>query len=348
MPKHSVAAIDLFCGVGGLTRGLIKAGIPVLAGFDIEENCRYAFETNNRSTFIREDIRELAANRLLKIFGKKHYRVLVGCAPCTPFSRHTLKLGQRRRGAKWFLLNSFTNLIEEVKPDVVSMENVPELQKSQVFDKFLKSLRRLGYDVSSSVVFCPDYGIPQNRKRLVVLASRHGEINLLPKTHSPDHYRTVRDQIGMLPVIRDGETHPSDRLHRARLLADVNKRRIRQSKPGGSWLDWDESLLLECHKKATGKTYPSVYGRMHWDEPSPTITTHFTTLGTGRFGHPSQHRALSIREGAMLQTFPKAYKFAAPTEPTNFRALGIQIGNAVPVRLGTIIGRSILKHLDLR
>ena len=135
-------------------------------------------------------------------------------------------------------------------------------------------------------------------------------------------------------------------MHQAASLSPLNLKRIKQSKPGGTWLDWDKKLRCLCHRKKSGKSYGGVYGRMEWNKPGPTITTQFYVYGTGRFGHPEQDRALTLREGALLQTFPKKYKFIAPDRVYSLKKLGIHIGNAVPVRLGVIIGRSIKKHIQ--
>ena len=230
-------------------------------------------------------------------------------------------------------------------PEIIAMENVPELSKTKVFADFVADLKKCGYHIAYQTVFCPDYGIPQNRKRLVLLASTLGEIELLPPTHTPDNYVTVRDAIGNLPPLIAGSTDPTDIMHSATALSEKKLRRIRQSVPGGTWRDWDKELQLKCHKKSSGKTYPSVYGRMSWEFPSPTITTQFYGYGNGRFGHPEQDRALSLREGAILQSFPPDYKFIKSTSILNKHQLGIQIGNAVPVRLGEIIGKSVIEHI---
>lgn len=329
-----------------MTHGLIKAGIPVYAGVDIEEQCKYAYVKNNRTLFIKRDVKDIPGSTLKKLYPEGTIKVLVGCAPCQPFSCYTQKNENRKKDVRWNLLYSFMRLIKEVMPDIVSMENVPQIVKHKVFTDFIKDLELLGYNVSWEIVHCPDYGIPQARKRLVLLASKFGKIDLIPKTHKPSHYRTVRSIIEKLEPIGDGGVSHKDSLHRSASLSPINKKRIRQSKPGGSWKDWDEELRSPCHNKESGQTYTTVYGRMSWDEPAPTITTQFFTYGTGRFGHPEQDRAISIREGALLQTFPKSYEFLNPKEPFTNQELGIHIGNAVPVRLGFVIGKSIKKHIE--
>ena len=341
------AVVDLFCGVGGLTHGLQLSGLNVVAGIDIEESCRYAYEHNNNARFINADITHLTGEELEALYPVAATKILVGCAPCQPFSKYTQRY--RKDGqtdAKWRLLYSFSRLVGEVTPSVIAMENVPELHKEKVFQDFVQSLVRQGYHVDWQIVYCPDYSVPQHRKRLVLLASILGEIHLIPPILDPEHYITVRDAIGNLPVLGDGEVDPNDVIHQASRLSDLNRRRIRQSVPGGTWRDWDVELQLSCHQKNTGRTYPAVYGRMSWDAPSPTITTQFYGIGNGRFGHPEQNRALTIREGAMLQSFPADYQFVAPGDKVVKRSLGIHIGNAVPVNLGRAIGESIIDHME--
>lgn len=345
-----VTAVDLFCGAGGLTRGLLDAGISVVAGIDFDINCKYAYEHNNGAKFVNARIEEVSGASISSYYPDGTTKILVGCAPCQPFSSHTnkYKKGQTApRDERWFLLNHFSRLIRETNPDIVSMENVPQLSKQTIFTEFVETLKSLNYKVSWSVVYCPDYGIPQKRNRLVLLASKLGDITLIPATHTSDNYLTVRSAIGNTPAIAAGEAHKTDPLHRSSRLNALNLRRIKSSVPGGTWRDWAPELRCSCHKKDSGSTYASVYARMEWDQPSPTITTEFYNYGTGRFGHPVQDRALSLREGALLQTFPPTYEFL-PTSEYSFKQVGKMIGNAVPVRLGEVIGKSILAHLDER
>lgn len=341
------SVVDLFCGVGGLTKGLELSNLNVVAGIDIDESCRFAYETNNNSRFVAGDVSELATQEIEELFPEGDVRILVGCAPCQPFSKYTQRYRKEgRKDDKWKLLYSFTDIINSTNPTVISMENVPELSKEEVFCDFLNNLKEKGYYCSWEIVYCPDYGVPQKRKRLVLLASNLGNIKLIPPTYTPDNYKTVRDAIFNLPVLRDGDSDPNDTIHCATKMSDINLERIRQSVPGGTWKNWEERLKLKCHKKESGKGYGAVYGRMEWDEPSPTITTQFYGYGNGRFGHPTQDRALSYREGALLQSFPPDYVFVDEQIPFNKRELGVHIGNAVPVELGRAIGISIQKHLE--
>jgi DNA (cytosine-5)-methyltransferase 1 len=339
---EKIACIDLFCGVGGLTHGLIKGGIEVVAGIDLDPKCKFPYEHNNSTTFIHKDIHELSSGELIEIFGGRRLRLLAGCAPCQPFSTYSRKGRKGRDDSKWGLVADFGRLVQDVQPEFVTMENVPQLLDHQVFHDFEKSLKH--YSISYKVVNCVDYGIPQTRKRLVLIASRIGQIEIFPPNLNQPN-RTVRQAISHLPLLEAGSADPTDKLHTSSHLSAINLERIRASKPGGTWRDWDESLLTPCHRKQSGQTYPSVYGRMEWDTPAPTITTQCFGYGNGRFGHPEQDRAISLREAAILQTFPEDYVFLQSEDRVMFSQLGRLIGNAVPVRLGEIIAESLIAHL---
>lgn len=341
------AVVDLFCGIGGLSHGLKYEGFKISGGFDIDDTCKYAFEANNNSIFFSKDILKVTGAEIKKLFGNSTVKILVGCAPCQPFSSYTFK-DKEKDNNKWSLLYEFARLVKETHPDIVSMENVAQLinfKRAPVFEDFINELKKIGYFVNYEVVHCPDYGIPQNRKRLVLLASKFGNLSLIAKTHNSDNYITVKDIIGTLPPITDGEIYEKDKLHYARKLSSLNKKRIKKTPYGGSWKDWPSELVLECHKKDSGKSYPSVYGRMTWEQPSPTITTHCTGYGNGRFGHPEQDRAISLREAALLQTFPLNYKFFEKGKSFSKVMIARHLGNAVPVLLGQIIAKSIKEHL---
>lgn len=339
-PASAIHAVDLFCGIGGLTHGLARSGVAVKAGFDNDESCRYAYEANNYgSQFVAADIRDIGREHIEPYFAGAKASVLVGCAPCQPFSAYNRKL---KTEADCALVYEFARLIEETRPDFVSMENVPGLAKHDAFADFLETLEHLEYDSDAAIVVCSDYGIPQKRKRLVLLASRLGSIRV-PRC-SPGG-GTVREFIGALPPIGDGEAHPDDPAHITLALSTINKRRIRQSKPGGTWKDWDDDLLSPCHR---GAYYPAPYGRMHWDDTAPTITTQFCYYSTGRFGHPEQDRAISVREAALLQTFPIDYELWDKGRPLFVRDAARHVGNAVPVKLAHAIGTSIVEAVDVR
>lgn len=336
--------VDLFCGIGGLSHGFHLEGFEIAAGIDVDESFRYGFEKNNQADFICQDIQSLDVDTVKKLLKPDIPSILIGCAPCQPFSIYN----QKNDDPQWKLLDEFSQVIKEVKPTVVSTENVPRLvrfRRGEVFGKFIRVLEETGYHVDWRLVFAPDYGVPQRRTRLVLLASLLGKVALVPPTHGSSNYRTVRDAISRLAPLAAGEVDLSDRLHRSSRLSPLNLKRIRAAKSGGTWRDWDKSLVTDCHKAPTGRTYSAVYGRMLWDAPAPTITTQFYGFGNGRFGHPDQDRAVSLREGALLQTFPPTYTFVGPDEPIQFKKLGKMIGNAVPVTLAQAIAKSIRVHL---
>jgi DNA (cytosine-5)-methyltransferase 1 len=348
--RKTIKVIDLFCGIGGLTHGLIKEGLDVVAGIDNDSSCKFGYEYNNKTQFIDNDILKVTADQVNKLFGvkKDSIRVLAGCAPCQPFSKLNLKEVTQKQLEP---LGKFAQLIAETQPDIVSMENVSglsDVNKYPVFANFLKTLDDNGYKYKYEVVDVSEFGVPQKRKRLVLLASKFGDISLIKRTHK-DKRVTVRDVISHLEPIKDGAVSKKDPLHRTRKLAPINLKRIKATPhDGGNSDSWSEDLMLECHKKESGKTYSStVYGRMRWDEPAPTMTTQCIGLGNGRFGHPKQDRAISLREAAIFQTFPENYKFVPSNEPIVVARVAKFIGNAVPVRLGSVIGKSIKSHLKL-
>lgn len=343
MGKKRIESVDLFCGAGGLTAGLRTAGIEVHAGYDLDPSCAYAFEYNNNAKFLCKDVGSVTSDEIRAWYSKESIRLLAGCAPCQPFSSYN-QGRDTSTDRKWPLLYQFSRLIKEARPELVTMENVPDVTKHQVYEDFVSELRNAGYEVWANTVACADYGLPQQRRRHVLLASLLGPISLIPPTHKDSHI-SVRQALEKLPEIRAGETHPLDPLHKAARLSPINQQRILISRPGGSWKEWPENLRADCHRKASGNTYPSVYGRMSWDQPSPTMTTLCYGFGNGRFGHPEQDRAISLREAAILQSFPKDYRFAAPDQEIKLKNVGRMIGNAVPVRLGEVIGESLVKHV---
>ena len=339
-----IEAVDLFCGAGGLTHGFEMAGIDVICGYDIDDACRYPYEKNNDAKFISKNILDIDGDLISKNYNLNTIKLLAGCAPCQPFSNY--RQG-KVRDQRWELLYSFARLITEVKPDLVSMENVPELTRHQVYIDFINLLKEQNYYISSSVVFCPDYGIPQNRKRLVLLASKIGKIKLIEPTYKKEAYLTTKDVLINLPALEAGESDINDPLHKASGLTSINLQRIKASKQNGSWRDWPEELMASCHKRSSGKKYVAVYGRMAWDSPAPTITTQCYNYGSGRFGHPVQNRAITLREAALLQSFPLSYEFVNPeVDRFNLSQVARLIGNAVPVKLGEIIGRTFVNHVS--
>lgn len=343
-PGRKIYAIDLFCGAGGLTHGLMRAGIDVRLGVDIDPVCQYPYVANNNARFLLKSVDELEASELDRHYRKNGIKLLAGCAPCQTFSTYNQKATESDK--RWWLLRQFSRLVDELSPELVTMENVPRLIEQNVFDEFVSGLECKGYLVTYQIVNCAAYGVPQQRNRLVLLASKFGPISLLAPEQFGKRPRTVKEAIGKLPPLEAGTSHPKDPLHQSSALSEINMQRIKASRPGGTWRDWPSELVADCHKKSSGKTYPSVYGRMTWEEPSPTMTTQFFGFGNGRFGHPEQNRAISLREGAILQSFPPNYKFTRPGEQVCQKSIGRLIGNAVPVTLGEVIGTSLMSHVS--
>ena len=263
--------VDLFCGVGALSHGLKRSGLKIVAGYDTDRRCQHAFEKNNNATFYRRDVANLTPAEIRRHFSGKVPSILAGCAPCQPFSTYKQRYDE---DPQWGLVATFAKIAAKVKPDYVTMENVPALLRyndGRVFKRFCKILEDAGYLLNWTVAKCEEFGVPQKRRRLVVIAAKYGPTPI----PSPNKWaaKTVRQAIGDLKALKAGETDPRDPLHTASKLTSINLRRIRASKPGGTWRDWPKDLRAPCHKRASGKTYPGVYARMFWDKPSPTMTT---------------------------------------------------------------------------
>jgi DNA (cytosine-5)-methyltransferase 1 len=348
----TVTGVDLFCGVGGLTHGLLRSGVNIRAGIDIDAGCRYSYTANNAGAeFINWDVAALDVGMLRELLHNPTggASLLAGCPPCQPFSKNTDRRLRGTEHGSYGLLRDFGRLVEALHPDVVLMENVPQLARHQIFRAFLAMLNACGYGAEVLNIYCPDYGIPQQRRRLVVMASRHGSIGTMRRVLNwlklKNRLPTVRQAIADLPKLEAGQAADADPLHAAARLSKTNLARIRESAPGGTWRDWRKELISPCHDRPGGRFYASVYGRMEWDKPSPTITTQFFGYGNGRFGHPDQDRAISLREGAILQSFPRDYRFLENGRRPEFINCGRWIGNAVPPLLGEHLGRAILEHL---
>ena len=348
---ENYAVVDLFCGVGGLTHGFENEGFKVVTGIDFDKSCRHAYEANNDAKFLHRDIGEMNPSEIERLFPKGSKKILIGCAPCQPFS-----ILNRRNGGKisetndqrWRLLYAFADLIVKTRPDIISMENVPLLKgfkNGKVFTDFVATLEKAGYYISYEIHNAQHFGVPQRRHRLVLLGSLHGKIEMIQPTHKEKPV-TVRDTIGALPGISAGEVSHTDPLHRARNLTELSVKRIKATPEGGGWRDWDKELIANCHKKEGGKAFGSAYGRMSWDDVAPTMTTYCVGYNNGRFGHPEQDRPISIREAALLQSFPETYDFIDPEIPFSSSRLARHIGNAVPVLLGQAVAQSVAKHIE--
>ncbi len=355
-----ISAVDLFCGAGGLSYGLEQAGISVVSGIDNNPDCKDAYELNIDAKYVQTQIEPLSSDpeRIARMFPwDSDLNVLAACTPCQPYSTMGhVKDKSHADHDKWGLLRDVIQIIDYVEPDVVVTENVLQIQDDSVYDDFITYLDDNGYHLNSEAnrnVYCPEHGIPQNRKRWVVMASKRGPISLpSPIYTDTSEFPTVRETIGHLPAIQAGEVHPDNKLHRSQNLSDLNLERVRHMEPGGDWSLWEESgldhLLADCHKRASGSSYRAPYSRLEGDEISPTITTQFYNYGSGRFGHydTEQDRALSLQEGALLQTFPEDYEFYENWKDVGMTNVGKLIGNAVPPKLGQRIGQGIIQHVD--
>ena len=344
-----IKVFDFFSGCGGASCGFQAAGLDVVFALDCDPAAKRTYALNFPDVhFELADIRAVGieqVQRRVDAAGSSP-TLFSGCAPCQPFTKQNTTHPDLDHDDRVPLLLRFANLVEACLPDLVFVENVPGLQhfdrSSQPFDTFLKRLAVCRYNVAFRSIRLMKYGVPQSRRRLVLVASRHGAIELPPETHGPgaptQRYETVRDWIAHLPPIGAGEEHPDVTNHRAARLSALNVKRIQATPEGGSHRDWPDTLKLACHKGFDG--YTDVYGRMAWDAPASGLTTRCISYSNGRFGHPEQHRAISVREAARLQTFPDEFTFEG-----TLGAMAKQIGNAVPVRLADVVGRHFIDHL---
>ena len=345
----TIKVFDFFSGCGGASCGFEAAGMDVVFALDCDQEAHRTYASNFPEVhFELADIRAVKAAHVRRhVDAVRTSPVLFcGCAPCQPFTKQNTTRPDFGDDDRVPLLLRFADFIEECVPDLVFVENVPGLQhfdsSSQPFDGFLKRLDERNYRVDFRSIRLMKYGVPQSRRRLVLVASHHGDIQLPLETHGPktpnEHYETVRDWIGHLPPIAAGEEHPAIRNHRAARLSALNVERIKATPEGGSHRDWPDVLKLDCHQDFSG--YSDVYGRMSWDAPASGLTTRCISYSNGRFGHPEQHRAISVREAACLQTFPEEFAFEG-----SLSGMARQIGNAVPVRLAKVVGQHLVAHL---
>jgi len=345
-PGSEVAAIDLFCGAGGLSLGLQRVGITILGGIDDAEYCRDVYQTGTGAPYLRCDVRDLDGVSVRRYFDDAgaRVRIVAGCAPCQTFSSAGANATVPVSDHRWQLLLEISRIAIESGAHVVLMENVPGMRAHAVFGDFLDRLQRAQYHISYGIVGAADYGVPQRRRRLLLLASRIGPIEMIGPTVSV--HRTVRDAIAHLPPLDAGCTDARDSMHRCNWMGSISLARMRASYPGGTRCDWPEELWMPCFRRLieacpVNPPFPDAYGRMSWDLVAPTITTRFQNYGSGRFGHPDQDRTLSLREGALLQSFPPTLDFGN----AGLTRISRMIGNAVPPLLGEALGISVERHL---
>ena len=336
-----IKAIDFFCGAGGLTRGLLDAGISVVGGVDNDKRLRETYSRNNDpSVFIYKDIREVEIDDLRDELGIVPSDVVLyaACTPCQPFSTLNAMKGDDDRKS---LLMDFARIVAERPPDFIIVENVPGLNNArgrEIYRQFAETLKNRKFAIPADMLDAKYLGAPQTRKRFILIASRRGELSL-PTPDGSAEVKTVASAIAKYPAIADGEKSDAYPNHEAKKLQPHHKKIVMAvPKDGGSRSDVaDTSILLKCHQR-NPKAHKDVFGRMAWNKPSLTLTCRCTDVYCGRFTHPEQHRGISLREAAALQTFPDDYEFFGKS----FLEKSRQIGNAVPVEVGRRLGESVV------
>jgi DNA (cytosine-5)-methyltransferase 1 len=342
----TLRAVDFFCGAGGMSFGLSEAGVQVLGGVDNAVDCKKTYEANvPGARYIRHNITTLTAPELGRRLGLRRddpELIFCGCSPCQFWSK--IRTDKTKSLKTAFLLKQFQRFIKYFRPGYVVVENVPGLYKrsdNNILVEFLKFLDDQGYNFEDGIINANQHGVPQKRMRYLLIASRVTKISALPT--DPDSARlNVADFIGTkhgFSKIEPGHHDETPFLHTAAALSEKNAKRIAMTPASGgnraAWAD-NPDLQIDAYR-GKNNIFRDVYGRMAWDRPAPTITTRFVSLSNGRFGHPEENRAISIREGATLQTFPKTYRFFAKS----LASLARQIGNAVPPELAKRIGEHL-------
>lgn len=345
--KSQLKAIDFFCSGGGMSYGMQEAGVKILAGIDIDKNCKDTYEANIKDAqFIYADVFELKETELEEKLSLKRdddNLILIGCSPCQFWS--IINTDKKKSEKSKNLLTEFSRFVKYFMPGYIVVENVPGVlrrKEESGLSLFIKWLKDTGYKVHFEIHNVVDFGVPQNRKRFTLIANRVTDTEIIPNKHD-GQVRVVKDAIGVqngFPQIEAGHKDDTAFLHTVPSLSEINKERLKKvEKDGGNRLGFanDPKLQLKCF---IGKndSFKDTFGRLWWDKPSPTITTKFFSISNGRFTHPVEDRALSLREGATLQSFPKEYKFKG----TSVAGIARMIGNAVPPKYAEAIGQAII------
>lgn len=337
MQKYN--CIDVFSGCGGLSEGVARAGFNVRVAIEIVSDAVKAYKLNHKQTIvIQDDIRKINCDDIRSILNGEPLHMLAGCPPCQGFSSvRRLNRKESVKDNRNDLVLEYLRLIKELKPLTIMMENVPGLKDYNLFKNAVKELDNLGYNTKVGIVNVRNYGVPQNRKRLVMIGSLLGEINI---ADGSSEKTTVRDAIGKLPKPGEAKDPLQDIV--AKHTDKINERIKLTPKDGGSWKDLPKEYVLKCHKKAN-VGFNDIYGRLRWDDYSTTITGGCLNPSKGRFLHPEQDRVITPREAALLQSFPEAYKF--PLDISK-QSLALLIGNALPPKFSYYQSKNIKEHLD--
>lgn len=340
-----ISVVDFFSGCGGTSLGFRNAGMSIVAGIDNDPNASATYRRNfPEARFFERDIRTITIEEVRRTLPRSGRILFSGCTPCQPFSKQNrFRKGEDDRRS---LLTEFERFVVALKPDYVVVENVPGLQKIGMdgpLGSFTRALEDAGYDVNCDVLAASHYGVPQRRLRLVLIAALAQSAPMPSPTHGGKlrPLSTVREWISNLPPIQAGGTDPDDPDHSAMSLSELNFRRILATPEGGGRESWEGDLLLDCHEGHAG--HSDVYGRLAWDRPASAMTTRCLSYSNGRYGHPDQHRAISLREAASLQTFPRTFQFSG-----TLTSRGRQVGNAVPPLLAERIGQAIVESARRR
>ncbi len=348
--SQKLHVFDFFSGCGGTSKGFSQAGMEIRFALDCDLDAISTFSKNFPSAVAMcQDIKTFNPSSIRHLVEESkdsgNFILFSGCAPCQPFTKQRTDV--KKEDGRISLLLEFLRLIEEYRPDYVFVENVPGIKKvdpqTGPLKTFVKGLLACGYfpPCMSDVDSC-DFGVPQKRRRFILMASRRSPITFPPTTHGPGlkKYSTVQDWISQFPPISAGEAYcDKERFpnHAAASLSSLNLKRIRNTPSGGSHESWPPELRLHCHQKHAG--HSDVYGRLSWDRMASGLTTRCISYSNGRFGHPEQDRAISVREAAALQTFPIDFVFYG-----TLLSMARQIGNAVPVLLAKSFGEKFIEH----
>lgn len=340
--RSTPTALDLFSGCGGGSLGVAAAGFEVVGAVEINELAATSYRRALGFAATVADIRDLTPNELAPSDAHGELDLLFGCPPCQSFT--DLRRGRARTSAdeaRDRMPEEYLRFVAGLEPRNIAFENVPGLASGRnraSFDRFVAELAHLQYRVVWSILDAADFGVPQRRRRLVLVGSRVATPRLPQPTHGPttSHaHMVVRDAIAGLPALGVGEASDDDPMHRVRSHSDLVVERLQHLGPGGSRSDLPARLQLRCHLGHDG--HKDAYGRMSWDKPAPTLTSGCTNVTRGRFCHPEQHRAITPREALLLQSFPADVTLAGGAE-----AVAAQIGNALPPKMATAIAAAVL------